>query len=83
MKRLIAENERLKKELTETQKQVETLKGDVTRKDQEIAQLRGQNAGQVAVSHRVQRVILHRAFGQRLVAHEHVAHEHPPAVFRK
>lgn len=45
VKRLIAENERLKKELTETQKQVETLKGDVNRKDQEIAQLRGQLTG--------------------------------------
>lgn len=45
MKRLIAENERLKKELTEATKQVETLKGDVTRKDQEIAQLRGQLTG--------------------------------------
>ena len=45
MKRLIAENERLKKELTETQKQVETLKGDVNRKDQEIAQLKGQLTG--------------------------------------
>ncbi len=45
MKRLIAENDRLKKELTDAQKQVETLKGDVTRKDQEIAQLRGQLTG--------------------------------------
>ncbi|MGV3663993.1 MAG: tetratricopeptide repeat protein [Prosthecobacter sp.] len=45
MKRIIAENERLKKELTEAQKQVETLRGDVTRKDQEIAQLRGQLTG--------------------------------------
>lgn len=45
MQRLIAENERLKKELSETQKQVETLKGDVNRKDQEISQLRGQLTG--------------------------------------
>lgn len=45
MKRLMAENERLKKELSDTQKQVETLKGDVNRKDQEIAQLRGQLTG--------------------------------------
>lgn len=45
MKRLVAENERLKKELTEAQKQVETLKGDITRKDQEITQLRGQVTG--------------------------------------
>lgn len=45
MQRLIAENERLKKELTDAQKQVETLKADVTRKDQEIVQLRGQLTG--------------------------------------
>lgn len=45
VKRLLAENERLKKELGEAQKQVETLKNDVTRKDQEIAQLRGQLTG--------------------------------------
>lgn len=45
MKRLIAENERLKQELTDAQKQVEALKGDVTRKDQEIAQLRTQVTG--------------------------------------
>ena len=45
MKRLVAENERLKKEISEAQKQVETLKADVGRKDQEIAALRGQLTG--------------------------------------
>ncbi|MDB6003041.1 MAG: hypothetical protein JWR15_28 [Prosthecobacter sp.] len=45
MKRLVAENERLKKEITEAQKQVETLKADVGRKDQEIVALRGQLTG--------------------------------------
>lgn len=45
MKRLVAENERLKKELTEVEKQVATLKADVTRKDQEIVTLRGQLTG--------------------------------------
>ncbi|OYW73503.1 MAG: hypothetical protein B7Z37_21245 [Verrucomicrobia bacterium 12-59-8] len=45
MKRLVAENERLKKEIAEAQKQVETLKADVGRKDQEIATLRGQLTG--------------------------------------
>ncbi|WP_395735861.1 tetratricopeptide repeat protein [Prosthecobacter sp.] len=45
MKRLIAENERLKKEVAEAQKQVETLKADVGRKDKEIADLRGQLTG--------------------------------------
>lgn len=45
MQRLIAENERLKKEVAEAQKQVETLKADVGRKDQEIATLRGQLTG--------------------------------------
>ncbi len=45
MKRLIAENERLKQELTEAQKQVATLKSDATRKDKEIADLRGQLTG--------------------------------------
>lgn len=45
MKRLIAENERLKKEIVEAQKQVETLKADVGRKDQEIVALRGQLTG--------------------------------------
>jgi tetratricopeptide (TPR) repeat protein len=43
--RLVAENERLKKEITEAQKQVETLKADVGRKDQEITALRGQLTG--------------------------------------
>lgn len=42
MKKLLAENERLKKELTEAEKQIVTLKSDATRKDQEIASLRGQ-----------------------------------------
>jgi len=45
MKRLLTENDRLKKELTEAQGQVATLKADVTRKDQEIVQLRGQLTG--------------------------------------
>lgn len=45
MKRLLAENDRLKKELTDAQKQVETLKADVGRKDKEIADLRGQLTG--------------------------------------
>ncbi|OYW70502.1 MAG: hypothetical protein B7Z37_30525 [Verrucomicrobia bacterium 12-59-8] len=45
MKRLVAENERLKKEIAEAQKQVETLKADVGRKDQEIVALRGQLTG--------------------------------------
>lgn len=45
MKRLIAENERLKKQLTEAEKQVATLKADASRKDQEIAELRGQLTG--------------------------------------
>lgn len=45
MQRLVAENERLKKELSEAQKQVEILKTDVGRKDQEIAELRGQLTG--------------------------------------
>ncbi len=45
MKRLVAENERLKKEIVEAQKQVETLKADVGRKDQEIVALRGQLTG--------------------------------------
>lgn len=41
MKKLIAENLRLQKELDVAQKQVEALKADVTRKDQEINKLRG------------------------------------------
>lgn len=45
MKRLIAENERLKKEISEAQKQVASLKSDLTRKDKEIADLRGQLTG--------------------------------------
>ncbi len=45
MKRLIAENERLKKELEAAEKQVVVLKNDATRKDQEIASLRGQLVG--------------------------------------
>jgi tetratricopeptide (TPR) repeat protein len=45
MKRLIAENERLKAEVAAAQKQVETLKADVGRKDKEIADLRGQLTG--------------------------------------
>ncbi|MDZ4287140.1 MAG: tetratricopeptide repeat protein [Prosthecobacter sp.] len=42
MQRLMAENERLRKELDTAQKQVASLKSDVTRKDQELVQLRGQ-----------------------------------------
>ncbi len=42
VKKLIAENDRLKSELESAQKQVVTLKADATRKDQEIATLRGQ-----------------------------------------
>lgn len=42
VKTIVAENERLKKDLATAQKQVETLQADVTRKDQEIVQLRGQ-----------------------------------------
>lgn len=45
MKRLISENERLKKELEAAEKQVVVLKNDATRKDQEIASLRGQLVG--------------------------------------
>jgi len=45
MKRLIAENERLKQELVDAQKQVANLKSDVTRKDKEITDLRGQLTG--------------------------------------
>ena len=41
MKKLIAENERLQKALTAAEKQVEGLKADNTRKDQEITKLRG------------------------------------------
>jgi Tfp pilus assembly protein PilF/uncharacterized coiled-coil DUF342 family protein len=42
MKKLIAENERLQKELAAAQKQVEGLKADVTRKEEEIIKLRGE-----------------------------------------
>jgi tetratricopeptide (TPR) repeat protein len=45
MKRLLAENERLRKELSEAEKQVATLKADASRKDQEIVDLRGQLTG--------------------------------------
>ena len=45
--------------------------------------LRGQKPHQVAVAHRRQRMILHRAFGQRLLADEQVAHEDRAAIFRK
>ena len=41
MKKLIEENERLRKDLEAAQKQVATLKADVDRKDQEITKLRG------------------------------------------
>lgn len=42
VKKMLAENERLKSELDTAQKQIVTLKADATRKDQEIATLRGQ-----------------------------------------
>jgi len=42
VKKILAENERLKKDLATAQKQVATLQSDITRKDQEITQLRGQ-----------------------------------------
>ncbi len=42
MKKLLAENDRLKKELESAQKQIVTLKAEATRKDQEIASLRTQ-----------------------------------------
>ncbi|WP_184209418.1 tetratricopeptide repeat protein [Prosthecobacter dejongeii] len=42
VKLIVAENDRLKKELETAQKQVASLQSDVTRKDQEITQLRGQ-----------------------------------------
>ncbi|MFO1482873.1 MAG: tetratricopeptide repeat protein [Verrucomicrobiaceae bacterium] len=45
IKRLSAENDRLKKELADAQKQVAALKTDATRKDEEIVQLRGQLNG--------------------------------------
>jgi tetratricopeptide (TPR) repeat protein len=41
MKALAADNDRLKKALETARQQVESLKGDVTRKDQEIVQLKG------------------------------------------
>lgn len=40
MKKLLAENDRLKKEIDAAQKQILTLKSEATRKDQEIARLR-------------------------------------------
>jgi Tfp pilus assembly protein PilF len=42
MKKLLTENERLKTELETAKKQVITLKSGATRKDQEVAELRGQ-----------------------------------------
>lgn len=42
MKKLLEENDRLKKELETAQQQIVTLKSDATRKDQEIAGLRTQ-----------------------------------------
>jgi len=42
IKKLLAENERLKTQLTDAQKQVVALKADSSRKDQEISQLRTQ-----------------------------------------
>jgi len=42
VKKIVAENERLKKDLDDAQKQIVTLKSDVTRKDEEVAKLRGQ-----------------------------------------
>lgn len=42
MKKMLAENDRLKTELEAAQKQIVTLKSDATRKDQELLSLRGQ-----------------------------------------
>ena len=42
-----------------------------------------QQAHQIAVAHRRQRMILHRAFGERLLADKQIAHEDRPAIFRK
>lgn len=42
MKDLVAENDKLRADLESTRKQVEGLKADATRKDSEIAQLKGQ-----------------------------------------
>ncbi|MCP5916740.1 hypothetical protein NL317_32455, partial [Klebsiella pneumoniae] len=42
VKQIVAENDRLKKELETAQQQVATLQADTTRKDQEIAQLRSE-----------------------------------------
>ncbi len=42
MQRIVADNERLRKELAAVQGQLGALKSDVTRKDEEIAGLRGQ-----------------------------------------
>lgn len=42
VKQIVAENDRLKKELDLAQKQVVSLQADMNRKDQEIVQLRGQ-----------------------------------------
>lgn len=44
VKKIVAENDRLKKELDLAQKQVVSLQADMNRKDQEIVQLRGQLA---------------------------------------
>jgi len=44
VKKLIAENERLRSDLESAQKQIVTLKADVSRKDQEVAALRSQVA---------------------------------------
>ncbi len=41
-KKLVADNERLRKDLETARQQVETLKGDASNKDKEIAQLKGQ-----------------------------------------
>lgn len=42
MAKILAENDRLKKDLESAEKQILTLKSDSTRKDEEIAKLRGQ-----------------------------------------
>ena len=42
MKALVAQNDKLRKDLEEARKQVTTLQADVTRKDQEITTLKGQ-----------------------------------------
>ena len=51
--------------------------GDVT------DDLRREQPHQVAIAHRGQGVILHRAFRQRLLPDKQIAHKHGPPVFGK